>query len=155
MTRAEFIDEVQCWSELIDFCYDSECDYCSDVYDDDAKDEYFNEELVSLAENADGWRDLYRQLDDIPTGYDYYIRNDYDEWRGADDGDFDSYKEDILEWGDNCDIWDEEEEDDIDEEEITDDEDLEDEDFEELEEGCSLGELLPLVILGFKPSNRQ
>lgn len=148
MTREEFIENIQCWSDLIGFCCDEGCDYCDDVYDEDAKDGYFDDELVEMARNADDWRDLYRQLEDIPTGCDYYIRNAYDEWHGADDEDFDNYKEDILSWGDNSDIWDEEEEDDEDEgEEIFDEEcpvyeaPKEEEDYEEPEEGCSLGEL--------------
>lgn len=151
MTREEFIENIQCWSELFEFCDDEGCDYCEDVYDDDQKDDYFDSDIVEMASNADGWRDLYRQLDDIPTGYDYYVRDDYDGWRGADEDDFANYKNDVLNWGDNNDIWDEidDEEDEeyegdeeVIEEEPMVEETLDDDDGEEEpEEGCSLSEL--------------
>lgn len=143
MTREEFIENIRSWNDLLQFCYDYDCDYCEDVYDEDAKDDYFNNDIVEMARNADSWQDLYRQLEDIPTGYDYYINDDYD-WRGADDRDFDNYKSDVLSWGDDYDVWDEEDEDDEDvlEEEYVVAEEMEDDkDDEELEEGCSLGEL--------------
>ena len=139
MTRAEFIDEVQNWSELIDFCNDEGCNYCEDIYDDYQKDEYFDDQIVEMARNAEGWQDLLDSLRDIPDGSDYYRRDDYGEWYAVDDDDFDNYKQDILEWADDNDIWEEEEEENVDEEESSDDED--DFDEEKLEEGCSLGEL--------------
>lgn len=147
MTRTQFIEEVNCWSELIGFCYDYECSYCDDVYDEDRKDDYFDSELVEYARNADSWQDMLNYLQDIPTGGDYYIKDDYDDWREADDDDFCNYKDDILEWGDNGDVWDEEEEDEDDEEyydpdgELVDESYYEDDEEEELEEGCTLGEL--------------
>lgn len=142
MTRNQFIEEVNCWSELIDFCYDYECSYCDDVYDEDRKDEYFDSELVEYARNAESWQDMLEYLQDIPTGGDYYIRDDYDEWREADDDDFCSYKDDILEWGDNGDVWDEDEEEyDDGYDEVDDEESYAKEEDEELEEGCTLSEL--------------
>lgn len=145
MTREEFIENVTCWSDLISFCDNEGCSYCEDIYDEYAKDEYFDDCIVDMARNADGWADLYRELDEIPTGYDYYISDDYG-WHGADDDDFDEYKSDVLSWGDDREVWDEEEEDEfdelLDEEDEIDEAHEEDEDDEvELEEGCSLGEL--------------
>lgn len=142
MTRGEFIENVQCWSDLLSFCYDEGCDYCEDIYTEDSKDEYFNDDIVEMARYADNWQDLYRQLDDIPTGYDYYINDD--GWRGADDDDFEEYKSDVLQWADDEEVWDEEDDEDEDvlEEEYEADEASDaDEDSEVLEEGCSLGEL--------------
>lgn len=146
MTREEFIENVQSWNDLLQFCYDENCDYCEDVYDEDAKDDYFNNDIVDMARNAEDWRDLYRQLEDIPTGYDYYICGDYG-WHGADDGDFDEYKSDVLSWGDDREVWDEDDEEDewdedvLEEDYETDESSEDDEDSETLEEGCSLGEL--------------
>lgn len=143
MTRNQFIEEVNCWSELIDFCYDYDCSYCEDVYNEDSKDEYFDSELVEYARNAQNWRDMLEYLQDIPTGSEYYIRDNYDDWHEADDDDFDNYKNDVLEWGDNSEVWDEE---DDDEEYYDPDGELVDESYyeeedDELEEGCTLGEL--------------
>lgn len=146
MTREEFIENVQSWNDLVQFCYDENCYCCEDVYDEDAKDDYFNEILVDMARGADDWRDLYSQLEDIPTGYGYYINGD-DGWRGADDDDFEDYKSDVLSWGDDREVWEEDdEEDDWDEDVLeegyeADEASDEDEDDETLEEGCSLGEL--------------
>ena len=146
MTREEFIENVQSWNDLMQFCYDENCYCCEDVYDEDAKDDYFNEILVDMARGADDWRDLYSQLEDIPTGYGYYINGD-DGWRGADDDDFEDYKSDVLSWGDDREVWEEDdEEDDWDEDVLeegyeADEASDEDEDDETLEEGCSLGEL--------------
>lgn len=145
MTREEFIENVRSWNDLLQFCYDEDCDYCEDVYDEDAKDDYFNEDIVDMARDAEDWRDLYRQLEDIPTGYDYYINGDYG-WRGADDRDFEEYKSDVLSWGDDNGVWDEDEEDEWDEDVLEEEYEVdkaseEDEDDEEIEEGCSLGEL--------------
>lgn len=107
MTRQEFIDDVTSWSELIDFCYDQDCDICEDIYSEEAKDDHFNNDLVEMARNANDWEELLETLNDIPTGYDYYICNEYDEFRGADEDDFDSYKDDVLEWMDDGEYWDE------------------------------------------------
>ena len=64
-------------------------------------DDYINETLVDMARNSDGWRDLRNMLNDIPTGYDYYIRDEYDEFREADDDEFEDYKSSVIAWGDN------------------------------------------------------
>lgn len=145
MTREEFIEDVRSWNDLLQFCYDENCYCCEDVYDEGAKDDYFNNDIVDMARSANDWRDLYRRLEDIPTGCDYYIRNDdYDEWRGADDDDFDNYKSDVLSWGDDREVWDEDDEEDEWEEDALEEEyevDEASEEDEALEEGCSLGEL--------------
>lgn len=111
MTRQEFLDDVYDFRELMDFCYDNDCGICDDIYDDESKDEYINEHLSDMADNADDWQSLYRTLDDIPTGYDYYRLDDYDDFNGLGDDDFDDYKNDVLEWMDDNEYWDEDEDD--------------------------------------------
>lgn len=137
MTRNEFLNDVITFGELKDFCYDYDCTMLEDVYDEEGRDDYINECLMDWARD-DSWQELYSRLDGIPTGYDWYRYDDYGEWCGLDDGDFEEYKDDVLEWGDDNDIWDEdEEEDDTDifAEEIDadmadeEDEPVEDEDF--------------------------
>lgn len=125
MTRQEFVDDVTTWWELIDFCNDEGCDYCEDIVDEDAYNEYIDDSLYDKVRNGhEGWQDIYEWLEGFPTGYEFYDR--YNDC-GV-DYDFDSYKNDVLNWGDECGIWEEDEEE---EEEF--DEDLE-EDEEELEE---------------------
>ena len=136
MTRNEFLESVVYWSELIDFCNDVGCSYCEDIFDEDGMNDYINERLIDWA-REDSWQDLHARLDDIPSGYDYYLLDDYGEWQGLGDSDFDSYKDDVLEWMDSNGYWDEDDdEDELDDEdeapfedEPVDDEFVEDEDF--------------------------
>lgn len=139
MTRQEFIDDVTSWSELIEFCGDNGCYCCEDVYDEYDRDSYINENLVDMARNADNWESLKETLEDITTGYDYYRRDDGGEWYGLDDSDFDDYKDDVLEWADDHDVFEDEEEEDPDDYFCEDDED---DDFVAPEEPMSIGELL-------------
>ena len=142
MTRQEFIDDVTTWSELLSFCDDEGCTLCEDVYSDDSKNEYYDEELVDMARNAGSWQELYNQLEDIPDGYEYYIRDDYGEFRGADDADFDSHKEDVLEWMDDGDYWEYDDDDEDDEEGPVRGEYVDHEDVEPIEaEDVSIAEL--------------
>ena len=141
MTRQEFIDSVNDFSDLIDFCNDEGCDYCEDIYYEDSFDDLINDSLSSWAREL-SWYELRDRLNDLPRGYTWYECSD--DWRGLDDDDFRSYKDDVLEWGDDHDIWDVPDEDD---EEIDDFEDGgifeedEDDDYEEPEDGCSFEEL--------------
>jgi len=139
MTRQEFIDDVTCWGELIDFCNDEGCDYLDNIYDEDARDDYINEyQLEDWARN-NTWRNLYSLLEDLAVDYDYYRIDEYGDWVGLDDYDLDDYKDDVLRWADDRGIFDEE-----DEEEDPADYGIEDEevDDEEVEEPISMFELL-------------
>lgn len=149
MTRTEFIENVQNWWELLDFCNDEGCDICDDVYDDDSKDQYINETLVDTARNVDDWRDLLQTLSDIPYGYDCYRLDGYCDFVGLDDEDFESYKDDVLEWGDDRDIWeDEEEEEEYVAEEPAPSEPVADkeEDAFDAESGCSIEDLFSASV---------
>ena len=111
MTRQEFLDDVCDFSELRDFCYDNDCGICDDIYDDESKDDYINEHLSDMVDDADDWQSLYRTLGDIPTGYDYYRLDDYGDFNGLCDDDFEDYKDEVLEWMDDNEYWDEDEDD--------------------------------------------
>ena len=139
MTRQEFIDEIYEWGRLIDFCNDEGCDYLDNIYTEDARDDYINEyQLEDWARN-NTWRNLYSLLEDLTADYDYYRIDEYGDWVGLDDYDFDDYKDDVLRWADDRGIFDEE-----DEEEDPADYGIEDEevDDEEVEEPISMFELL-------------
>lgn len=106
MTRQEFIDDVTMWLELIYWCsgQDRYCDVCENVFDEADYNERIDEEIDDW---DDGWENLREFLADLPTGYEYYIFDDYDgTYRGADDDDFERLKEEALEWGDDHDVWD-------------------------------------------------
>lgn len=111
MTREEFLNEICSWGDLVNFCYDNGCSLCDDIYDEEGRDDILNEELVSLAENADDWRELLDILENIPTDFEYYTREYNCDFSSLDDEDFESRKRDVLAWADSDGIWDDEEED--------------------------------------------
>lgn len=109
MTRREFIEEVTSWYELKNFCDEEQIDFCDNVYSDSEKDDYIDERLDEIITGS-SWQDVYGVLDDIPTGYEYYFIEDVYDIRAAYDSDFDRLKQEVLEYYDNNEYWDEEEE---------------------------------------------
>lgn len=112
MTREEFIREVDCMSELKDFCYEYCLDTCDDIVDEDYVHEYINECLVDWARN-DNWTDLRDRLNELSDemGYTWYKWDDYyGRYEPFDEDDFDDYKDEVLRCADeHGDIWEEEE----------------------------------------------
>lgn len=111
MTRDEFLDGINSWYELREFCSDFRCDVCECIYSQNEMDEYIDSNLLDMARDASGWEDLLSDLQDYPTGYDYYIRDDDGDFVGADESDFSDYKDEVLEWADDEGIFDDDEED--------------------------------------------
>lgn len=110
MLRQDFIDNITSWWELIDFCSDEDCDICENIYDDDAKDEYINDRLVDWAREYN-WRDLYDILGGVPDDASYYHLDDYGDFESLDNySDFEAYKQDVLEWMDDMERWDDDDE---------------------------------------------
>lgn len=111
MTRQDFINDIECWCELIDFCNDEGCYECEDIYDSEQRDDFLNEEVENIARN-ETWREMLETLQGFAdgSGYDYYIKDNYGDFVGLDDDDFDAYKSEVLDWGDRYDIWDDDEE---------------------------------------------
>ena len=145
MTRQEFIDNITTWWELIDWCRENECHICEDIYDDDSYYDYINDNLVDWA-REDSWTELRDRLNDLPSGYDFYQRDDYGDFHALDDyGDFDAFFDEVLSWGDDNNIWEDAEEEspvNNEDEEAEDDEDgepveIEDFSFGELFSVCS------------------
>ena len=150
MTRNEFIDNITEWYELKDFCSDFDCDVCEDIYDDDDYDDCVEEDIRDAIADY-GWRDIRDFLGNLPGGYDYYRRNSTLDYDGLGDDDFEEYKEDVLEWGDDFGVWEEEEE-----EEYAEDDDFlgsqeEEPDEEESveEEDFSVGDLIGMCGVVF------
>lgn len=128
MTREEFEEIISSFDELIDWCYDYDCNICSCIYDKYAYNEFINEQLCDWAREYD-WTEMRDILVNLPTGYDYYTRNGYGEWEGLENYDFDDYYHDVLQWGDDNEIW-----------------DVEDEDPEEESQNCDDEEETPIEI---------
>mgnify|MGYP006988983649 CR=1 FL=1 len=112
MTRTQFEDEVRSWWELRDFCYEINCDVMDEFIDDDARNESINEDLVDLARN-NSWIEMLSILQgyDDESGYEYYIYDDYyGRYQGISDDEFYDYKQQVMDYADRYDAWDEEEE---------------------------------------------
>lgn len=150
MTRNEFLDSVNVWYELIEFCNDVGCSYCDDVYSEESMNEDIDERLADWACEYT-WQELHSKLDDIPSGYDYYRCDDYGDWEGLGDSDFDDYKDDVLEWMDNNGYWDEDDDDDFEDEDVFDEEESTDECDEESveDEDFSAAELIGMCSAAF------
>lgn len=162
MTRRDFIDNVTVWSELLEFCSDNGCDVCCDVYDEYDKDEYISNDLVDVARECDSWERMLEMLNEIPTGYDYYIHRGGWDFQYADDEDFDSLKNEVLDWADDeGDVWEAEDEDDDDYDDDYDEEpedDVEEHDGESFDvdnEGCTIMELMESGMLLMKDIDVQ
>lgn len=126
MTREDFQMDVNSWYDLRAFCNEYGCSVCEDVYSQEEMDEEIDSNLVQMARDASDWQELYSKLEDIPDGYDYYIKNEDGEFSGADDYDFDDYKANAFDWGEDEGIFEDEEEEDDDYEE----------ELEEIKEHC-------------------
>lgn len=93
MTRQEFIDDVTTASEVFEFCYDEDLDYCSSWVTNDDLDGYLCETIRDMTHN-ETWDRIRDFLDGIDGGYDFYDSdNDY---CGIGDDDVNSVREQIL-----------------------------------------------------------
>lgn len=146
MTRNEFLDNINSWWELIEFCNDEDCDVCEEIVDEDQKNDGVNDDLCDEARRTD-WKDIRNWLNDIHVGYEYYRCDGMFDYVPMNNGsDFQEYKDAVLEWMDDGGYWDDEEEEYP--EDVIDDEPFEEDDDEEDEEGGIIDEDEFLAVLG-------
>lgn len=143
MTRSYFLDQVNSWSELIDLCSDEGCDICSDIYSNDDIDSMIDDD-VAEAIRSESWRYIRDNLADIDTDYDYYRCDGMFDYVGMDDTDFDTYKDDVLDWMDDCDRWEPEEDEEEEEEEYVEEEPQE---APPPQEDFSVGDLISMCLV--------
>lgn len=109
MTRSDFINDITRWWELIDFCLDVGCEVCEDIVSNDDLDGNIEDDIENAANEELGWVEIRNRLNDIETGYDYYVNDGYMIYNGLDDEeDFDEYKNEVIDWMDSYGDWDEE-----------------------------------------------
>lgn len=93
--------------ELIGFAYDVEFywyDHCDwDVFDEDGYNEYVDNEV---SEWTDDWTSLRDYLDLLPSGYDWYYRDEWGEICGLAYDEADVIRQPLLEWCDENNIFD-------------------------------------------------
>lgn len=162
MTRQDFIDGITTWAELLDFCDNEDCDICYDIVSNEAMCEEIDEDLVEEARRR-SWQDVRDLLNDIDTDYDYYRRDGSLEYIPMEDNDFDTYKDDVIEWMDNNGYWEgnDEDEDEYDEPFMYDadfapgDEEYEEEEPPAEEEDFSVGELMGMCSIQYLGMQRE
>lgn len=140
MRRQEFIDEVTTWDELLSAADElREYDLLSDIYSDEARNDWINESLMDWARELD-WQDMLGRLSDFNSdSSEWWQLDDYGEWNAVSDGDdyFEDMKSELLEIGDDNSAWDDAEEG----EEDTEDEELFDPEPDlEIDEDQSVGD---------------
>ena len=94
MTREEWIDSIDDFGKLYDFCidngYDDEvCDY---IHQDDLSEQIWE----SIRDYYGSWEDLRYDLNNIDPEYDWYYVNGSLDYDGVDDYDFEAKKRDLL-----------------------------------------------------------
>lgn len=113
MTRREFVEEINCFEELIDICGQYGCEICEDVISRDAMHELIAADMYEYAYEYD-WRDIRRWLNEIPTDAAYYLKEACFEYLPI-DREFDDYKQGVLEWMDDQENWEAEDDDEFEE----------------------------------------
>lgn len=124
MTRTEFIEDVNSFYELIEFCQDERIDYCDDLITSD----YANQIILERLREFDNWEDAWRYLDEIPQECEYYREDGYGSLESADDM-FEDYKQDVIDHMDTHELWDGQWDEEYEEYEEYEDTEDEDEDF--------------------------
>lgn len=96
MTRQEFIDDVEDIEQLLSVADDFNYEF-DDVYSEEQYDDEINDQL----RNGDGlWKDVKDWLNNLPDGYDFYVKDRWGDWEGRGYGEIDDLKERFLEWAD-------------------------------------------------------
>lgn len=141
MTRNEFLNGVNTWSELRNLCGDYDYPIYTYVYSQYELDDYINEHLVDMARHASDWRDLLESLEAIPTGVAYYIRDEDGDFLEADESDFEYLKDEVFDWIEGNGLFEEEEDGEEKPEPLEEDSD---DRYEVGNEGMSIAELFPV-----------
>lgn len=119
MTRQEFIDTVTSWQQLIDFCYEYDCDICEDIVASGDLRDCIADDFENFARDY-SWVDIRDWLNRIDDNAWFYRRDGSFEYEPV-DNDFGQYKSDVVDWCDaDASVFDDEYDDD--EEECGDDE---------------------------------
>lgn len=149
MTRSDFINNVTEWWQLLDFCRDEDCSICEDIYHDDDLDNMIDDDISNAVADRMGWREIRDRLNDLDRSYNYYSFDGYMVYVGLNDDDFDDYKNQVLEWMDDGDCW-EDGDDEYEDEEVQvfhTSEEADDDDDPIPEEDFSVTELVSMCIL--------
>lgn len=117
MTRDEFRNDVTTWSDLYSVAEENDYYFNFDLYLDE--DEYNSAVIEDFRDYLDNGCDTIDDARDVVESYPYcnfcaWIRSEYGEWYGTDDGDdyFSDAKEELREYLEDEGFFDDEEDDD-------------------------------------------
>lgn len=89
MTRQEFLDSIESFSDLINFCNENDGyqAYTQNIYNNEDYDMEICRRISEYSNN-DRWEEIRDWLDNLPCGCDYYeYDDDWCEWKGLEDED--------------------------------------------------------------------
>ena len=103
MTRAEFINTVDSWPDLLDFCYTHNCPVYDDIHIAEERDRIV---LNNIREWTYGmtWQDILDLICDIPTSGDVFSYDEYGQWHDITE-DFPEWKDKVILWGNQTGFW--------------------------------------------------
>lgn len=111
MTKQEFIDRVNDFEDLLNFCsnesIENDLDWYYDIYDYNEMREEVERDITE-ALNSNYWYDIRDMLNDIPDRGVYFERSDILMYNCIDD-DFDQFKDDVLQYANAHELWEEDE----------------------------------------------
>lgn len=116
MRRESFVEEVRDMDDLVRFCYDNNYEdfvWDNEIMSDDERNERINNDLNESGESWWDVRDWLSSLTDHGE-YDWWYINGWGEYTGVDEGEFNDFKQSLLERLDEDDFFDEEDDDDED-----------------------------------------
>ena len=103
MTRAEFINTIDSWPELLGFCHVHDCPVCADVHNTYERDQIVRENIMEWAHDMT-WQDICDILMDIPLHGNIFLYNDNGYWNDITE-DFTEWKDKVILWGNQTGFW--------------------------------------------------
>lgn len=105
LTKEEFDTQIKSFRELIDFCYENDCDVCCDIVSNSNLDGIVCSD-VSDRIAYEPWTAIRDALNSIEDNSDYYQINGCLNYDALDRDDFEYYKSLVERWCDSYDVFD-------------------------------------------------
>lgn len=98
MTKNEFLQDITEWSELLDFCKETNCPLCDDIIPEENLNPHVIKEIKIATENMT-WQNLKEQLNEIDDLCDFYLHKDGFSFLEAAEIVFEERKKAVSQWG--------------------------------------------------------
>lgn len=106
MTRRDFLENMDTIGDLLTWGFDNDAEEITqDVYDQSSLSDHLDEIITEMV-RYESWQRIRDFLKDIPDDVDYVRFTEY----GIEEACFADLRDELLEFGDSNDKWDEEEE---------------------------------------------